>query len=151
MNKDLYRKYDPGTYITRDLYRKVCETKDLRYVWAHKNAQKWGVAYEPFLKLCKSSCSCCGSPLDYGIGKNNLNKKDINTPSTDHIVPQTLKGTNDISNLWIICMRCNTLKNNSTPDDIHRYHRIVEVMERILSAQTNCTVITNEMLIGPAA
>jgi len=130
--KKLYPKYDPGTYHSRDLYRKVCESKDLRPVWAYKNAQKWGVDPDEFLKLCGEACACCGSTLDYGLGKNNVDKKDINTPSTDHIVPQSLDESkiNDITNLWIICGRCNLLKNNSTAEDIHRYKMILEVLER---------------------
>lgn len=131
MKKKLYPKYDPGTYITRDLFRIVCETKDLRHVWAHKNAQKWGVDPEEFIKLCEPTCSCCGSYLDYGLGKNNTDKLDIHTPSTDHKKPRSMGGTNDISNLWIICNRCNLLKNNSTPEDIHRYRRILETLEQI--------------------
>lgn len=131
MKKKLYPKYDPGTYITRDLFRVVCETKDLRPVWAHKNAQKWGVDPVEFLKLCEPACSCCGSPLDYGLGKNNTDKLDIHTPSTDHKKPRSMGGTNDINNLWVICNRCNLLKNNSTPEDIHRYRRILETLESI--------------------
>lgn len=131
MNKKLYPKYDPGTYYSRDLYRIVCETRDLRPVWAHKNANKWGVDVEQFLRLCGDVCSCCGSELDYGLGYNNVDKQDINTPSTDHIIPKSLGGTNDIENLWIICNRCNLLKNNSTAEDIHRYQAILEVLERI--------------------
>ena len=135
----LYPKYEPGTYHSRDLYRKVCATNDLRPVWAHKNANKWGVDPMPFLDLCQPNCSCCGSSLDYGLGKNNVEDKlDINTPSTDHIVAQkvarilgwTEEQINDISNLWIVCMRCNRLKNDSTADDIHRYKAIIEVLER---------------------
>jgi hypothetical protein len=135
----LYPKYDPGTYHSRELYRKVCASGDLRPVWAHKNANKWGVDPTPFLDLCQLSCSCCGSSLDYGLGKNNVEDKlDINTPSTDHIVAQkvakilgwTEEQINDISNLWIVCMRCNRLKNDSTADDIHRYKAIIEVLER---------------------
>lgn len=129
--KTIYPKYDPGTYLTRDLYRIVFETKDLRPVWAHKNAQKWGVDPQEFLKLCEPTCSCCGSPLDYGLGKNNTNKIDVNTPSTDHKKPRSMGGTNDIDNLWIICNRCNLLKNNSTPEDIYRYRRILETLEMI--------------------
>lgn len=129
--KKLYPKYDPGTYITRDLFRIVCETKDLRPVWAHKNAQKWGVDPAEFLKLCEPVCSCCGSKLDYGLGKNNTDKLDIHTPSTDHKKPRSMGGTNDIDNLWIICNRCNLLKNNSTPEDIHRYKRILETLEKV--------------------
>jgi len=137
--KKLYPKYDPGTYHSRDLYRIVCETKDLRPVWAYKNAQKWGVDPDPFLKLCGTNCSCCESPLDYGLGKNHEEiKDDVNTPSTDHIVAQdtakklgwTDDQINDISNLWIICMKCNKIKTNSTAEDIHRYKTIIEVLER---------------------
>lgn len=131
MNSKLYPKYDPGTYVTRDLFRVVCETRDLRPVWAWKNSQKWSVDYSQFLAKCGDTCACCGSPLDYGLGKNNIEKSDENTPSTDHIVPRSLGGTNDIDNLWIICNRCNLLKNNSTPQDIHRYRRILETLEKI--------------------
>ena len=135
----LYPKYDPGTYHSRELYREVCRTNDLRPVWAYKNANKWGVDPVPFTVLCKETCSCCGSPLDYGLGKNNVEDKlDVNTPSTDHIVARkvarmlgwTEEQINDISNLWVVCMRCNRLKNDSTADDIHRYKAIIEVLER---------------------
>ena len=135
----LYPKYDPGTYLTRDLFRVVCETRDLRPVWAWKNAQKWSVDYKEFLAKCGDTCSCCGSHLDYGLGKNNLDKLDTHTPSTDHIVAKKvarLKGwseeqINHISNLWIICNRCNRLKNDSTAEDIHRYKKIIELHERV--------------------
>lgn len=127
----LYPKYDPGTYYSRELFRTVCETNDLRPVWAWKNAQKWEVDYEMFLAKCGETCACCGSPLNYGLGKNNVDKLDIHTPSTDHIIPRSLEGSNDIDNLWIICNRCNLLKNNSTPEDIHRYRKILETLERI--------------------
>lgn len=129
--RTLYPKYEPGTYHSRELYRVVCETRDLRPVWAHRNALKWGVDPEQFLKLCLPTCACCGSELDYGLGKNNINKLDKHTPSTDHIVPRSIGGTNEIANLWIICNRCNLLKNNSTPDDIHRYKSILAVLEKI--------------------
>lgn len=142
--KKLYPKYDPGTYHSRDLYRKVCESKDLRPVWAYKNAQKWGVDPDEFLKLCGETCACCSSPLDYGLGKNNVDKKDINTPSTDHIVPQSLDESkiHDITNLWIICGRCNLLKNNSTAEDIHRYKMILEVLERTGNVKINSRTIS---------
>jgi len=131
MTRAIYPKYDPRTYYSRDLYRIVCETLDLRPVWAHKNANDYGVDPVEFLKLCEPNCSCCGSPLDYGLGKNNLGKDDTSTPSRDHIIPRKFGGTDDISNLWIICLRCNTLKSSATPEDIPRYHKILEVLERI--------------------
>jgi 5-methylcytosine-specific restriction endonuclease McrA len=125
----IYPKYDRGTYITRELYRKVCETGDLRHVWAHANSQKWNVDYDLYLEKCNSLCSCCGSKLDYGIGKNNNGKLDQNTPSTDHKIPRSKGGTDDINNLWIICNKCNTLKNNSTFEDIKRYENIIKVLK----------------------
>lgn len=123
----LYRKYDPKTYITRELYAKVAETNDLRYVWAHKNAQKWRVNYNKFLMLCHDNCSVCQSKLNYGLGKNNKAKTDTETPSTDHIIPRSLGGEEyEISNLWVICKRCNTLKNNASGlDDIRRQENLV--------------------------
>ena len=128
----LYPKYDPATYITRDLYRKVCETNDLRFVWAYANSQKWGVDYEAYLNLCEETCSCCGSKLDYGLGKNNNGKLDENTPSTDHKIPRSRGGTDSIENLWIICNKCNTLKNNATHEDIHRYENIVRMLKETI-------------------
>jgi hypothetical protein len=137
----LYPKYLPGTYHSRDVFQRVVETRDLRIPWAYKSAVKWGVDAEEFLKLCGPTCKCCDSPLDYGVGKNNHGKKDINTPSTDHIVSQhegkllewTNEQINDISNFWIICMRCNLLKNNSTAVDAFRYRRIADVLEARLN------------------
>jgi hypothetical protein len=128
----MYKKYDPGTYLTRDLYRKVCETGDLRVVWAWTNSQKWGVEYEPYLALCEEACSCCGSRLDYGIGKNNKGKLDENTPSTDHKIPRSKGGVDSIENFWIICNKCNTLKNNATHEDIHRYENIVKMLKETI-------------------
>lgn len=127
----LYPKYEPGTYHTRELFRRVCETGDLRIVWAHKNAQKWGVDPEGFLEKCGTHCECCGSELDYGLGKNNTSKADINTPSTDHIIPRSVDETltNSLDNLMIICNRCNTLKNNSTEEDIERHRAIAALLE----------------------
>lgn len=125
----MYPKYNSGTYITRELYRKVCETGDLRYVWAHVNAKKWNADYASYLSKCDINCSCCGSPLDYGIGKNNQGKLDENTPSTDHKIPRSKGGTDNIDNLWIICNKCNTLKNNSTFEDIKRYENIIKVLQ----------------------
>lgn len=125
----LYPKYDPNTYVTRDLYRQVCETGDLRLVWSHINSLKWKAPYDEFLSLCGETCACCGSRLDYGIGRNNHGKTEETTPSTDHRIPRSKGGTNDISNLWIICVKCNTLKNNATHEDIQRYENIIKMLK----------------------
>lgn len=127
--KKLYPKYNPETYYSRDLFAVVCETGDLRPVWAKVNSLAWKVDYNEFLKLCQPSCSCCGSVLDYGLGNNNPGKKDYETPSTDHIIPQSEGGTDSIDNFWIICERCNRMKNNATHEDVERFKRIAQVLE----------------------
>jgi 5-methylcytosine-specific restriction endonuclease McrA len=125
----LYRKFNPETYYSRDLFAVVCATNDLRPVWAKVNSLNWGVDYETYLNLCKLNCPCCNSKLNYGLGKNNLGKKDYETPSTDHIIPKSYGGTNDINNLWIICERCNRFKNNATYDDVERIKNIAKILE----------------------
>ena len=67
--------------------------------------------------------------LDYGIGANNVGKKDENTPSTDHKIPRSKGGTNDIDNLWIICNKCNTIKSNATHEDIIRFENIAKYLK----------------------
>lgn len=128
-SKPLYPKFNAETYINREFYADVCRTKDLRPVWAKTNSVKWGVEFEPYLALCKTHCPCCGSELDYGLGKNNHGKPDYHTPSTDHLKPQSYGGTNDISNLWVICERCNRFKNNATFEDINRMEGILKVLK----------------------
>lgn len=130
MKKKLYPKYNPETYYSRDLFAVVCETGDLRPVWAKINSLSWKVDYEPYLRLCKSKCPCCKSKLDYGLGSNNTEeKKDYETPSTDHIIPRSEGGTDDIENLWIICVRCNRFKNNATKEDVQRIKNIASILE----------------------
>jgi 5-methylcytosine-specific restriction endonuclease McrA len=124
-------KYHQGTYLTRELYAKVAETNDLRYVWAYANAQKWRVDYDKFLMLCHDNCDCCQSKLNYGIGRNNPAKTDTETPSTDHIIPRSMGGDEyDIANMWVICKRCNTFKNNAQgEEDIRRLENLVAFLK----------------------
>ena len=140
MTNKLFPKYDSGTYYSRDLYAVVCETRDLRPVWAKVNSLNWGVEYEPYLALCKPQCPCCNSTLNYGLGKNNPGKKDYETPSTDHIIPQSYGGTDSLDNFWIICERCNRFKNNATYDDVERIKNIAKVLEETKNRQSPTNV-----------
>ena len=126
---NLYPKYDSDTYYSKEIFTEVCKNSDLRPVWAKVNSIKWGAEYAPFLELCQRHCPLCNSELDYGIGKNNHNKLDSNTPSTDHKIPRSTGGTNDINNLWIICERCNRMKNNATFEDVTRFRNLAKFLE----------------------
>jgi 5-methylcytosine-specific restriction endonuclease McrA len=141
---NLYPKYLDGTYHSRDIFRRVIQTRDLRIPWAYKSAPKWKADPEEFLNLCNETCQNCHSPLDYGVGKNNHGKKDINKPSCDHIFPQaeakklgwTEEQIHHISNLWIICSRCNLLKNNSTIEDAFRHENIAKILREGINRKT---------------
>ena len=136
----LYPKFNSETYYSRDLFAVVCATNDLRPVWAKINSLNWGVNYESYLALCKTECPCCKSKLNYGLGKNNLGKKDYETPSTDHIIPKSYGGSNKIDNLWIICERCNRFKNNATYDDVERIKNIAKVLEETKNRQVSTQI-----------
>lgn len=129
----LYKKYNDGTYINKQLYADVCRTGDLRPVWAKANHSQWDAEYEPYLELCTPNCPICSHKLNYGLGKNIPagGKSEYETPSTDHIIPRSRGGTNDIANLWIICMFCNRAKNNATVEDAIRYRNIAMVLEGV--------------------
>ena len=133
--KSPYPKFNAETYITKQFFADVCRTGDLRPIWAKTNSVGWGVEYEPYLALCKTHCPCCGSKLDYGLGKNNHGKKDYETPSTDHIIPKSYGGEDSIENFWIICERCNRFKNNATYEDVERIKNIAKVLEETKNRQ----------------
>ena len=130
-----YPKFNAETYINKQFFADVCRTGDLRPIWAKTNSVGWGVEYEPYLALCKTHCPCCGSKLDYGLGKNNHGKKDYETPSTDHIIPKSYGGEDSIENFWIICERCNRFKNNATYEDVERIKNIAKVLEETKNRQ----------------
>lgn len=125
----LYPKYNAETYLNKSLFAEVCRTGDLRPIWAKVHSTNRKVDYDQFLNLCKINCPLCSSKLNYGIGKNNVDKQDYETPSTDHIIPRSEGGTDTIDNFWIICERCNRFKNNATKEDTQRMKNIAMILE----------------------
>lgn len=56
-------------------------------------------------------CECCGRRMQYGRRLRNRNLKTY--ASIDHIIPPSKGGTNDLSNLRVICRQCNTRKGDT--------------------------------------
>lgn len=70
------------------------------------------------------SCSICGQKAYYiGLILNNNKDKVVKLYdkygtyfNVDHIIPQSLGGSNNIANLAISCQVCNNKKGNHLPD-----------------------------------
>ncbi len=61
------------------------------------------------LSLCEDNCPCCGRAMWYGRVHNFV--EGYQKPSLDRIDPQ---GGYVNENVWIICNKCNTKKNDSS-------------------------------------
>jgi hypothetical protein len=129
----LYPSWDETTYLTRALYREVCETGDLASVWAHKHYTKWlDDNGEPNLEVFRSKCNshcACGEELSYGIGENIGGRTKDNQPEADHKDPKDNAGEDLLSNCEIMCGMCNLIKSRATPVHLVKVKAVVERLE----------------------
>lgn len=71
-----------------------------------------GLTAELRNQLCEQQnwrCCYCGIRMD-GAGD------DTNAPSFEHIVPRSVGGTNELSNIVIACRQCNTARGSENLD-----------------------------------
>lgn len=68
-----------------------------------------------------SNCPLCGTRL------SRKNK------SRDHFIPKSKGGTNDKTNIWKICRRCNVRKGNRMPND-HEVAEFFKYQRRLAKA-----------------
>lgn len=122
-SRTYWRHYDASTYLRNELYMEFLKSKDktstLKKIWAVSMSQKWGCDAEALWKKCTDICPIFNTPLDYGLGKNTIirnvsgENNDWFRPSVDHIVARSRGGdSSNVSNMVIISLRANTLKNN---------------------------------------
>jgi hypothetical protein len=122
-SRTYWRHFDASTYLRNELYMEFLKSKDkqdmLKKVWAISMSQKWGCDADALYKKCPARCPIFNTPLDYGLGKNTLirnvsgENNDWFRPSVDHIVARSRGGnSSDVSNMVVISLRANTLKNN---------------------------------------
>jgi hypothetical protein len=122
-SRTYWRHYDASTYLRNELYMEFLKSKDktstLKKIWAVSMSQKWGCDADALWKKCPDICPIFNTPLDYGLGKNTIirnvsgENNDWFRPSVDHIVARSRGGdSSNVSNMVIISLRANTLKNN---------------------------------------
>lgn len=145
---ELYPYWDATTYCTRELYEEVTLTEDLRKVWSYASLGRGGrketLTIDDIKAVCTDNCPICGNELDYGLGKNNHIKGDSHTPSLDKLVPGEAGGKYIVGNIWVICERCNRLKNSAHgEEDARRLETIAQVLRDNSYAQVLVEGIKN--------
>jgi 5-methylcytosine-specific restriction endonuclease McrA len=129
----LYPYWDPKTYCTRELFEEVTVSLDLRKVWSYASLsrvnRKISLTIDDILSVCVTHCPICNSELDYGLGENNHQKGDIHTPSLDKLIPGEAGGKYTRDNIWVICERCNRLKNSAHGEqDAQRLETLAKIL-----------------------
>ena len=69
-------------------------------------------------------CGHIGKKGNYGCGGVHIDLV------ADHIIPLTLAGRNELSNMQTLCLSCNKIKNAKDQSDIARFKREVKNGER---------------------
>lgn len=62
------------------------------------------VNHRALIEAAGSHCQLCGEPMQYWVNRRQ--------PTLDHIVPLSKGGTNEVSNLRVICNICNSRRGN---------------------------------------
>jgi len=84
---------------------------------AMKASADGSYSYPEFLSICDASgwlCVYCGCRLD------------VKTSTADHMIPLSRGGANDISNIALSCMSCNSKKHDKTVAEFMEYLCLVE-------------------------
>ena len=120
----------PDTFEGKDALIAICEDKITKYLeqngdnlWEHRYRNRsnfrGSTRYEA-LKRAKRRCELCGKHDDEG------------TLQLDHIIPHSKGGSDDISNLQVLCSTCNANKRDMDDEDFRG------VVESYNNRELNC-------------
>lgn len=139
INRTIFSGREEGTYYTGDLYDFACDNYDdphllfklaiygyyaKEYKWTREQADKFIEDHKA--ESVKWSDGEQEYYYDWGKGKNSITTDYLHVPNLDHIIPRSLGGTNDPSNLRIRCRRLNENRGN-TSTDLERRATIIDL------------------------
>lgn len=101
--KDFYMDRGHSAYLCKE-----CSWSQRVYV-AKRRREAWQHGMERVAQTSANLCVKCWSPLGEW--------------EADHIVPRSLGGSDDVSNLQIMCIRCNRTKSNKESVDYRIFER----------------------------
>lgn len=70
--------------------------------------QRYGASAKQLAQRDGTDCALCGEPVDMSLKRT----ESIMSPSVDHIIPVSLGGGHEESNLQLAHLRCNIAKSN---------------------------------------
>ena len=122
--QQIYRKNNKKKCDSR--IKKWAQDNKFRY-WAsvarrnHKPKNIVNITLKELTEIAEYTeiCSICKIKLDYSLNKG---RHQYNSPSLDRMNNENYL---DIKNVWIICRKCNTTKNNRTVQEFIEYCKTV--------------------------
>jgi ATP adenylyltransferase len=96
------------------------KTKRGELIWEHRKASAGyipGTLKFEVLKAAQFHCELCGISAD------------IRALEVDHIVPRNLGGTDDRSNLQVLCYSCNSMKRDRDATDFRKVRQSYEYLQ----------------------
>ena len=106
-----WKYYPHDITLAMEIIKKVWVNHALNYPTRVPFKKTRELTEEYVLSKCVDNCPMCNKKMWYGRCVNGINDVEAN-PSIDRLIPKTNGGKYVDGNVWIICKKCNTYKND---------------------------------------
>ena len=115
-----WKYYPHDITLAMEIIKKVWVNHALNYPTRVPFKKTRELTEEYVLSKCVDECPMCKREMWYGRCVNGISNPEAK-PSLDRLVPGSKGGQYVDGNVWIICKKCNTYKNDQTsPDQMRR-------------------------------